>query len=112
MSPLLLCSGHTDEVNAIKWDPSGSLLASCSDDYTAKIWKMGQTSCVHSLEEHDKEIYTIKWSPRPEKQLLLASASFDATVKLWDIQVGKVVSTLQRHQDPVYSVAFSPSGEH
>merc|ERR1712032_1358196 len=23
-------SGHTDEVNAIKWDPSGQLLASCS----------------------------------------------------------------------------------
>lgn len=29
--------GHCDEVNAIKWDPSGSLLASCSDDYTAKV---------------------------------------------------------------------------
>eukprot|EP00904_Undaria_pinnatifida_P014117 jgi/Undpi1/9836/HiC_scaffold_27.g12290.m1 len=105
-------TGHTDEVNAIKWDPSGHLLASCSDDYTAKIWKMGQTSCVHNLEEHDKEIYTIKWSPRPEKQLLLASASFDATVKLWDVHAGKVVSTLQRHQDPVYSVAFSPSGDY
>lgn len=25
------------EVNAIKWDPSGSLLASCSDDGTAKV---------------------------------------------------------------------------
>jgi len=32
---LLLLS--KDEVNAIKWDPSGSLLASCSDDYTAKV---------------------------------------------------------------------------
>ena len=29
--------GHRDEVNAIKWDPSGQLLASCSDDYTAKV---------------------------------------------------------------------------
>jgi len=26
-----------DEVNAIKWDPTGSLLASCSDDHTAKV---------------------------------------------------------------------------
>ena len=25
------------EVNAIKWDPTGSLLASCSDDWTAKV---------------------------------------------------------------------------
>lgn len=30
-------AGHTDEVNAIKWDPTGSLLGSCSDDYTAKV---------------------------------------------------------------------------
>lgn len=26
-----------DEVNAIKWDPTGTLLASCSDDFTAKV---------------------------------------------------------------------------
>ena len=25
------------EVNCIKWDPTGSLLASCSDDNTAKV---------------------------------------------------------------------------
>jgi WD40 repeat protein len=25
------------EVNAIKWDPTGNLLASCSDDHTAKV---------------------------------------------------------------------------
>ena len=25
------------EVNCVKWDPTGSLLASCSDDITAKV---------------------------------------------------------------------------
>jgi WD40 repeat protein len=30
-------AGHEDEVNAIRWDPSGRLLASCSDDKTAKV---------------------------------------------------------------------------
>jgi WD40 repeat protein len=24
-------------VNAIKWDPTGNFLASCSDDFTAKV---------------------------------------------------------------------------
>ncbi|KAG5177831.1 WD40-repeat-containing domain protein [Tribonema minus] len=105
-------TGHTDEVNAIKWDPTGRLLASCSDDYTAKIWKPNSAKCVHDLREHTKEIYTIKWSPVAGKRMLLASASFDATVKLWDVEAGSVVSTLTRHEDPVYSVAFSPSGEY
>ena len=29
--------GHQNEVNAIKWDPQGRLLASCSDDMTLKV---------------------------------------------------------------------------
>ncbi|CBY43633.1 unnamed protein product [Oikopleura dioica] len=31
-------TGHENEVNAVKWDPSGELLASCSDDKTLKLW--------------------------------------------------------------------------
>ena len=29
-----------NEVNAIKWDPQGNLLASCSDDMTLKVSEM------------------------------------------------------------------------
>lgn len=32
--------GHTSEVNGVKWDPSGKLLASCSDDGTAKVFSL------------------------------------------------------------------------
>ncbi|CAJ0933762.1 unnamed protein product [Ranitomeya imitator] len=35
--PVKTFQGHTNEVNAIKWDPSGMLLASCSDDMTLKV---------------------------------------------------------------------------
>lgn len=31
------CAFLQNEVNAIKWDPSGMLLASCSDDMTLKV---------------------------------------------------------------------------
>ncbi|XP_016112254.1 F-box-like/WD repeat-containing protein TBL1X [Sinocyclocheilus grahami] len=115
--PLKTFQGHTNEVNAIKWDPSGMLLASCSDDMTLKIWSMKQDSCVHNLEAHNKEIYTIKWSPagsgssNPNANMLLASASFDSTVRLWDVERGVCVHTLTKHQEPVYSVAFSPDGK-
>ena len=50
------------QVNAIKWDPQGKFLASCSDDMTLKVWSMDKDSCVHDLQAHNKEIYTIKWS--------------------------------------------------
>ena len=61
--------GHSNEVNAIKWDPSGLLLASCSDDMTIKIWNLKNETFVHSLSAHNREIYTIKWSPTGEKIL-------------------------------------------
>ncbi|XWS33545.1 hypothetical protein CRYUN_Cryun22dG0092200 [Craigia yunnanensis] len=116
--PIKTFAGHQGEVNCVKWDPTGSLLASCSDDITAKIWCVKQDRYVHDLREHSKEIYAIRWSPtgpgtnNPNQQLILASASFDSTVKLWDVELGKLLHSLNGHRDPVYSVAFSPNGEY
>ncbi|CAI5772220.1 F-box-like/WD repeat-containing protein TBL1X isoform X1 [Podarcis lilfordi] len=116
--PVKTFQGHTNEVNAIKWDPSGMLLASCSDDMTLKIWSMKQDVCVHDLQAHNKEIYTIKWSPtgpgtnNPNSNIMLASASFDSTVRLWDVERGVCTHMLTKHQEPVYSVAFSPDGKY
>ncbi|XP_076436089.1 F-box-like/WD repeat-containing protein TBL1XR1 [Babylonia areolata] len=116
--PIKTFQGHTNEVNAIKWDPQGNLLASCSDDMTLKIWSMSRDTCVHDLQAHSKEIYTIKWSPtgtgtnNPNASLILASASFDSTVRLWEVERGVCLHTLTKHQEPVYSVAFSPDGKY
>ncbi|XP_010547532.1 PREDICTED: F-box-like/WD repeat-containing protein TBL1XR1 isoform X2 [Tarenaya hassleriana] len=116
--PVKTFAGHQCEVNCVKWDPTGSLLASCSDDITAKIWSIKQDNFVHDLREHSKEIYTIRWSPtgpgtnNPNQPLMLASASFDSTVKLWDVELGKMLSSLNGHTDHVYSIAFSPNGEY
>ena len=51
------------EVNAVKWDPSGTLLASCSDDSTAKVWdaSSGSANPLHDFTDHKQEIYTVKW---------------------------------------------------
>ena len=43
-----------------------------------QIWSMKQDTCVHDLNAHNKEIYTIKWSPtgpgtnNPNAPLILA----------------------------------------
>ncbi|KAI8477394.1 MAG: WD40 repeat-like protein [Monoraphidium minutum] len=123
--PIKTWTGHTNEVNAVRWDPAGKLLASCSDDATAKVWQANRDAPVHSLTAHAKEVYTLKWSPtgpqsaNPGLPLLLATASFDGTAKIWDAATGACQHTLQHFSDPdrgkagdhsVYSVAWAPAG--
>jgi transducin (beta)-like 1 len=82
-TPLQVLVGHADEVNAIRWDPSGTLLASCSDDHNVFVWQLGQlvtsllfttictyktpmftrSSPVYRFSDHTEEIYTIRWTP-------------------------------------------------
>lgn len=117
LKPLQILNGHSDEVNAIRWDPTGALLASCSDDRSVLLWRLGVSTPIRRFRDHTEEIYTIRWSPtgpgtsNPSAPLRLASASFDSTVKLWDVEAGACAHTLRKHDKKVYTIAFSPSGD-
>uniref|UniRef100_A0A665TEQ6 F-box-like/WD repeat-containing protein TBL1XR1 n=1 Tax=Echeneis naucrates TaxID=173247 RepID=A0A665TEQ6_ECHNA len=110
--PVKTFQGHTVRHPSLSRNEADNQL------HSHTIWSMKQDSCVHDLQAHSKEIYTIKWSPtgpgtnNPSANLMLASASFDSTVRLWDVERGVCIHTLTRHQEPVYSVAFSPDGRH
>lgn len=40
---------HSADINSLRWEPSGKLLASCSDDGTVKIWQATSDKPVHTL---------------------------------------------------------------
>jgi transducin (beta)-like 1 len=73
LQPLKTFQGHKDEVNSIRWDPSGTYLASCADDRTAKVWSIDNDEPVWDLTAHGKEIYTIRWCPAEKDRLWLAT---------------------------------------
>ncbi len=116
--------GHTDEVNGVQWAPGGQLLASCSDDSTAKIWSSDQDAAVYTLR-HDDKVYSLAWRAQSPSSppasaggadaaapRLLATASFDCTTKVWNARDGTCVWTMRAHSMPVYSVEFSPCGQY
>uniref|UniRef100_A0A0N5AV02 LisH domain-containing protein n=1 Tax=Syphacia muris TaxID=451379 RepID=A0A0N5AV02_9BILA len=106
---IMTYSGHTNEINAVKYDAHSKLLASCSDDMTLKIWSLHSDHCLFNFNSHEKEVYTIRWSPLG---YIVASASLDHTVRLWDAKDGKCLQTLVKHTEPVYTVGFSPDGTY
>ncbi|KAI9252445.1 WD40-repeat-containing domain protein [Sporodiniella umbellata] len=107
--PLKKWTGHEDEVNAVRWDPSGQYLASCSDDMTCKVWSMSSDQPIQQMRGHTLQIYTLQWSPKKDSGIL-ATASFDSSVRLWNALNGTCLHVLSSHVEAVYSISFSPDG--
>ncbi|TFY79704.1 hypothetical protein EWM64_g4308 [Hericium alpestre] len=72
-SPLRTFGGHTNEINQIKFNPTRTRLASCSDDKTARIWDTSSVSATEKhtfvtsaivLEGHRGHVSGISWCPR------------------------------------------------
>ena len=90
------------------------LLATGSDDKTAKLWCLSpdysEAICVATLVGHGQKIRHVAFHPTAP---LLATTSNDKTAKLWQISrdnsSAKCVATLEGHSGDVRSVAFHPT---
>ncbi len=112
INPTPTQNGHTHGVNSVAFHPTAPLLATGSDDTTAKLWRFSPdgltaTTCVATLAEHRNCVCSVAFHPTAP---LLATGSQDNTAKLWrfspDGPTATCVATLEGHSDWVFSVAF------
>ena len=81
--------GHTSVINSLAFavPPGGRLLlASGSDDNTARIWDVDTGECQRVLEGHTNSVYGVAFAPDASR---LATASFDKTARIWSVAEGK-----------------------
>jgi WD40 repeat protein len=100
-------TGHTDDVNFAAFSPNGALLATTSDDRTAKVWDADGGTLIRSLTGHTDTVYGVAFNPDGD---LLATASADKTARLWSVAAGTPIRSLTGHTNAVIDVAFSPDG--
>jgi U3 small nucleolar RNA-associated protein 13 len=83
---------HEKDINALDVSPDDELLASGSQDKTAKIFKIvfsstskgstGELKHLGTCKGHKRGVWDVKFSP---SERLLATASGDKTIKLWNL---------------------------
>jgi WD40 repeat protein/predicted acylesterase/phospholipase RssA len=101
--PAMELRGHTETVQSVAFAPNGAVLASGSNDHTARLWDPVRGTCLHVLEGHTSWVWAIAFDL---DGTTVATASRDYSVGLWEVNSGKLIRTLSGHEDEVHSVAF------
>ncbi|MGH0130176.1 UNVERIFIED_CONTAM: hypothetical protein FKN15_048954 [Acipenser sinensis] len=99
--------GHDKDINSIAISPNDKLLATGSQDRTAKLWSSTDLSLLGVFKGHKRGIWCLQFSPMDQ---ILASSSADGTVKLWGLQDFSCLKTFEGHDASVLKVIFVSRG--
>ncbi|CAJ0578785.1 unnamed protein product, partial [Mesorhabditis spiculigera] len=100
----------------IAWSPfNDNVIASCSEDTTAKVWLIPEgglrkniTEPVVELLGHQKRVNTIAWHPVAANLLLTAGG--ENVMYMWNVGTGEALLEIAGHPDQIWSVAFNYDG--
>ena len=97
---------HTKAVVALKYNSTGTRLASASADKSAHIYDATTGKILIKLDsEHTYGINDCVWM---NDDRYLATASDDKSIKIWDVEMGKAVTTLHGNKSFIYCLAVNP----
>uniref|UniRef100_A0A182VET5 U-box domain-containing protein n=1 Tax=Anopheles merus TaxID=30066 RepID=A0A182VET5_ANOME len=93
-------SAHGSSVTCVRFNPTGTLLFSCSLDKTIKIWNQ-QGTCLKTLSEHLRYVNCLAIN---SDSSVIASGSNDRTIVVWDL-TGRL--SVGSHITGIRSLLFS-----
>uniref|UniRef100_A0A5S6QRW6 Coronin n=1 Tax=Trichuris muris TaxID=70415 RepID=A0A5S6QRW6_TRIMR len=100
----------------VAWCPfNDNVIASCSEDCTAKIWHIPDGGLQKSLKTplmellaHQKRVTAVLWHPTANNVLLTVGA--DAKIFLWNVSTGEALIEIAGHPDLIWSIDFNYNG--
>ncbi|CAN9219152.1 unnamed protein product [Alternaria alternata] len=108
-SPVMELTGHSGEVFAARFDPTGQYIASGSMDRSILLWR-SSASCENYgiLTGHKQAVLDLHWS-RDSK--VLFSASADMHLASWDVETGERIRRHPGHEEVINCMDVSKRGE-
>ena len=83
---------HEKDINGITVSINNKLIASGSQDRTAKVWLADNMNLMATLKGHKRGIWCVQFSPIDE---ILATSSADGDIKIWSLSDYSNIATLQ-----------------
>lgn len=100
-------SGHTDQVLSAVFSPNGALVATCSVDTTARLYRVPEPEAIAVLAGHTDEIMCVDFD---RDNRTVVTASDDGTVRRWDGFTGGALDVLRLHSGLVFTAVHGPKG--
>lgn len=108
-------------VDAVGFDPGGTILATGCHDGTVRTWDIAKGTQLKQINAHTQPavapVYAVAYSPDGKQ---LVSCSLDRSIKIWDANTAMLIRELKPykekeaehgHRDGVFTVAYSPDGK-
>jgi WD40 repeat protein len=96
-------------VTSVAFSPNGILIATGSNDHTARIWSSDTGAQVHRFDHYRARVLDVAFTQRGDR---LVTAGSDGAGRVWGVLVGRPLAVLPQpqHDGPVTSASFSPAG--
>ncbi|XP_062999218.1 transducin beta-like protein 3 [Elgaria multicarinata webbii] len=107
LQPHVTEKAHDKDINSVAVSPNDKLIATGSQDKTAKLWTSQDCVLLGVFQGHRRGIWCVQFSPVDQ---VLATSSADGTVKIWDLQDFSCLKTFEGHDSSVLKIIFVSQG--
>lgn len=101
--------GHSGTIYALSFSPDRTLLLSCSEDTTIRLWSTQIWSCLVVYKGHMFPVWDAQFAPQG---YYFATASADRTARLWATDNNQPLRLFTGHFSDVDCVQFHPNANY